>query len=237
MQPANVTPDWPGEQARPSACDFTRNRLEAGRPRRSGPSQNPDHKYHSQQKPRVNLLHPRVRRLHFGGETIPCRLCPRSRRARTQPQEHRRRHSPRCARRGSRACPVSGKSVACAVSGTLYAEAQRSYFELRRALRAAAGIEQVGGARSRRDRRPAARRRAPAAARHADTRGRRWAARHHAVEPRAHALFAHWRLLAEAADALRRGLLAEHGPGRVPDVSRTRARLRGRGTPLAPVRH
>ena len=81
-------------------------------------------------------------------------------------------------------------------------------------------------ARRRFDRGPAAGGGAAAAARHAERAlvGRQ---RHHALEPAAHALFARRQLSAAPADAVRRGLLAEHAAGRLPALPRPGPRLRG----------
>ncbi len=120
---------------------------------------------------------------------------------------------------------VSGSGKSSLAFGTLYAEAQRRYFEsvapYARRLIEQVGVPEVDAIEGL----PPAVALA-AAARHAERALVGWQ-RHHAVESRAHALFAHRQLSAEAAHAVRRGFLAEHGAGRLPDLSRTRPRVRG----------
>ena len=110
---------------------------------------------------------------------------------------------------------VSGSGKSSLAFGTLYAEAQRRYFEsvspYARRLIDQVGVPDVDAI----DGLP------PAVAlqqqrgtpEHALVGGQR----HHAVEPAAHAVFARRQLSAAAADAVRRGLLAQHAAGRLPE--------------------
>ena len=116
---------------------------------------------------------------------------------------------------------VSGSGKSSLAFGTLYAEAQRRYFEsvapyARRLFHqmAVPEVDAIEGL--------------PPAVALQQQRGIADDAlvgrqRHHAVEPLAHALFARRRLSAEAADAVRRRLLAEHARGRLPEVPWARA--------------
>ena len=116
---------------------------------------------------------------------------------------------------------VSGSGKSSLAFGTLYAEAQRRYFESV-APYARRLIDQVGVPDVDCDRRAAARGRAAAAARHAEH-ALVGGQRHDAVEPAADAVLARRHLSARPADAVRRGLLAEHARGSLPDLPRPRS--------------
>ena len=108
---------------------------------------------------------------------------------------------------------VSGSGKSSLAFGTLFAEAQRRFFDSV-APYARRLIEQVGDAGRRCDRRPATGDRTPSAARYAE-RAVLDRQRHDDIEPVADAVFAGRRLPAPSADAPCRGLFAEHAAGRL----------------------
>ena len=119
---------------------------------------------------------------------------------------------------------VSGSGKSSLAFGTLYAEAQRRYLEsvspYARRLIHQMGVPDVDAIEG-----------LPPAVALQQQRGTPTDAflgrqRHHAVQPAADAVFARRHLSAEAADAVRRGVLAEHAAGRVPELPRARPRLR-----------
>ena len=153
------------------------------------------------------------------------RTRPRPRRPRAQPQERRRRHPARRAGRLHRRLGI-GQVVA----GVRHA-LRRSAAPLPRvgvALRAPA-VPSARRAGRRRDRRAAASGGPAAAARRADHAflGRQ---RHHDLQPAADALLARRHLSARRRNAPRRGLLAQHAAGRLPDLPRPRPDLRRHGS-------
>jgi hypothetical protein len=150
------------------------------------------------------------------------RLRSRTRRPRAQPEGRRRRHPPRRARRVLRRLRVG--QVLTRVRHPL-CRSPAALLRVGRSVRAAADRPGRRAGR-RRHLRATARSRASAAAWHA------WIAlvgrqRDDDLEPPAHALFARWAVPAAPADALRRGLLAQHRAGSVPELPRSRPRLRG----------
>ena len=127
---------------------------------------------------------------------------------------------------------ISGSGKSSLAFGTIYAEAQRRYFESV-APYARRLIEQVGApdVDSIEGLPPAVALQQQRGTPDGALLGRQ---RDDDLEPAAHALFARRHVSAAPGDALRRGLLAQHAGRRVPEVPRPRPRLRRHGGSMVP---